>query len=226
MSLTEYGIQTDDKLHVAVKEEIGQLACISHRHIQAVVGVVTVAYYGKIIPRYVLFEQIDGVRLSDVISDAMVKQLNIVPFSMQIADALDYMHARDITHGDIKPSNIIVVNERLAKLCNIGMKSLDRTITMKQVDDETRRYQAPEISIGREGGCAADVYSLGCVMMAMMLRYNPPILHDERSTLLHEKYTRENKNNIVYVAKEIVQTNPTWRPVARVVLNTLRTMYV
>ena len=228
MSLIDHSIQSDDKLHDRVKEEIGRLICISHRHIQAVLGVATVPYFGKIVPQYVLFERVDGITLSDVITTSRPtkKEMTIAQLSLQIADALDYLHTRNIIHGDIKPSNIVMINERAVKLCNIALRSLDRAVAIKQIDDETRRYQAPEIASGREGGCASDVYSLGCAMLAMMLGYNPPILHDDRSAALHGIMHKDNRSNNAYIAKEMMMTNPTIRPIARVVMDTLRAVYV
>ena len=91
--------------------------------------------------------------------------------TLQIAIALDAIHARGIVHRDLKPSNIlfradgrpVIVDFGLAK--DLGANS---TLTIAGKLLATPRYMSPEQCLGKEVDQRSDLYSLGVVVYEML----------------------------------------------------------
>lgn len=90
---------------------------------------------------------------------------------MQIAKALDAVHAADIVHRDLKPQNIMFrANNRLAIL-DFGLaRELDATstLTQKGVVMATPLYMSPEQCMGRPHDPRGDLYSVGVMLYEML----------------------------------------------------------
>ncbi|HET9254134.1 MAG TPA: serine/threonine-protein kinase [Pseudonocardiaceae bacterium] len=82
----------------------------------------------------------------------------------QIAGALEAVHARGIVHRDVKPGNILVTADGIAKLTDFGISRPicgDVTVTDAAVISGTVAFLAPEIADGAEPTPASDVFALG-----------------------------------------------------------------
>jgi serine/threonine protein kinase len=87
---------------------------------------------------------------------------------MQAALGLDYAHGQGIVHRDVKPGNILVTPEGIAKVSDVGLAGF----TANLMDDPragkivgTADYLSPEqIRTPLEVGPVSDVYSLGCTL--------------------------------------------------------------
>jgi serine/threonine protein kinase len=90
-----------------------------------------------------------------------------------VAEALHYMHERGIVHRDIKPANILLAHSDLpdrqfhAKLADFGIARLTGAsqLTATGLIIGTATYLSPEQARGGEVGTAADIYSLGLVLL-------------------------------------------------------------
>ena len=92
----------------------------------------------------------------------------------QLADALDYAHARGVVHRDIKPENVLLV-EGQALLADFGVaraisaeSSGGDTLTSAGVTLGTPSYMSPEQAAGDRIDSRSDVYSLACVCFEML----------------------------------------------------------
>lgn len=86
------------------------------------------------------------------------KKLNKVQISClfyQIVEGMKYIHSLRIIHRNLKPTNILIDKDGIAKIGDIGVSILFTTI------DETQKFMAPEIINNEEFDEKIDVYSFG-----------------------------------------------------------------
>jgi tetratricopeptide (TPR) repeat protein len=132
--------------------------------------------------------EFDEVELLDVV---FLRLERLVP---QILGALDYLHRFDHPHGDLKPSNILVLPRGRAALVDFGLLpkvsipesnfDFDASEWVDPARDEdlqyTRAYVAPEVRDELGATPEADLYALGCVLFEAITGCRPfdPDLED------------------------------------------------
>jgi PAS domain-containing protein len=93
----------------------------------------------------------------------------------QVADAVRFIHSRQILHGDIKTENIFLVKtttqRRLVKLLDFGLARPDLGRT--EGADGTPEYLAPERQDGAPASQASDIYALGIVLFELITGRTP-----------------------------------------------------
>jgi formylglycine-generating enzyme required for sulfatase activity/predicted Ser/Thr protein kinase len=88
-----------------------------------------------------------------------------------IMDALEYAHANDIVHGDLKPGNVIITTQGNVKVIDFGMARFVAGGAQVPPDvhaDETQkavtpRYASPQLLAGHDPKATDDVYALACI---------------------------------------------------------------
>ena len=120
---------------------------------------------------YIVMELIQGKTLKQIINEDGVLpwkwSLNI---SIQIASALETAHKNNIVHRDIKPHNIIITEEGIAKVTDFGIAKAvsNSTITAFGTTIGSVHYFSPEHARGGFTDAKSDLYSLGIVMYEML----------------------------------------------------------
>lgn len=96
--------------------------------------------------------------------------------AIQIADGLTAAHAQGLVHRDIKPANILLEHgSERALLTDFGVvRVLDEaTMTAGSVIAGTPEYMSPEQATGQSVDTRSDLFSLGCVLYAMLSGRSP-----------------------------------------------------
>ncbi len=105
----------------------------------------------------------------------------------QVASALAAAHAAGLIHRDIKPANVLITNTGAVKVLDFGIaRARDGTVlTQAGGVAGTAAYMAPELAMGGEADERSDVYSLGCLIYAM-LSGAPPFSGQTDAAILHQ----------------------------------------
>lgn len=120
---------------------------------------------------YIVMEYIAGQTLKEIIEqEGPFDPDDVAILVEQVASALDYAHERGFVHRDIKPHNILVDADGLAKVVDFGIaKGLsDSTLTEAGSGLGTVHYLAPEQAGGLMATPESDIYSLGVVAYEML----------------------------------------------------------
>ena len=123
-------------------------------------------------------EYVQGRSLGDLLRTADRMDLKTcLRLVEQIASALEYGHRRGITHGNLKPANVLVDPEGWARVADFGLSSAFGTVPRRQPElsiEENFGHIAPE-RFGDEGvvGPASDQYALAVLTFACLARRPP-----------------------------------------------------
>ncbi|MBX7247091.1 MAG: protein kinase [Candidatus Sumerlaeaceae bacterium] len=136
---------------------------------------------------YISMEYVDGPSLRDMFEDYFVHSAPLSEarihealfYSAQICDALDMTHSKGIIHRDIKPDNVLISRDRVAKLTDFGIVHVEEaTFTPTGAVIGTPRYMAPEQVQGVRLDGRADLYSVGIILYEWLLGSPPFVTGD------------------------------------------------
>jgi serine/threonine protein kinase len=120
---------------------------------------------------YIVMELIQGKTLKEIINeDGILSWKWSVNIAIQIASALETAHKNNIIHRDIKPHNIIITEDGIAKVTDFGIAKAvsNSTITAFGTTIGSVHYFSPEHARGGYTDAKSDLYSLGIVMYEML----------------------------------------------------------
>ncbi len=110
----------------------------------------------------------------------------ILPILLEIADALDYLHAQGFVHQDVKPSNILFDADGNVYLTDFGLFPLMQetyTLLGKEPTWHLSQYSAPE-QVDMRADPTTDIYALGIIAF-QCLTGTLPFLNSDEETLAH-----------------------------------------
>ena len=120
---------------------------------------------------YIVMELIQGKTLKEIIvEDGKLSWKWSVNIAIQIASALETAHKNNLIHRDIKPHNIIITEDGMAKVTDFGIAKAvsNSTITAFGTTIGSVHYFSPEHAKGGVTDAKSDIYSLGIVMYEML----------------------------------------------------------
>ena len=161
-------------------KEAQNIAGLKHPHIISIYDVFEdngTAYY--------VMEYLDHGSLADVVKrQGRLAEADALSYTRQIADALRYIHARNMNHLDVKPGNILIDENNAAVLIDFGLS--------KRYDDEGNQTSTTPVGIShgyapleqyKKSGVgtfspATDIYSLGATLYKLITGATPPDAND------------------------------------------------
>jgi eukaryotic-like serine/threonine-protein kinase len=132
---------------------------------------------------YLVMEYLEGETLGQRLLKSPLPLEQVLPYAIEIADALDKAHRKGVTHRDLKPGNIMLTKSG-TKLLDFGLAKLRQDVapniqvsqspTMSQpltaqgMIVGTLQYMAPEQLEGREVDARTDIFAFGTVVYEMV----------------------------------------------------------
>lgn len=114
-------------------------------------------------------------------------------FLVQMAEALAFVHKVGIIHRDVKPENILIVNQQEARLADFGVAVLpgdSASLEDLQSGIGTMNYLAPEVLDGKPADARSDLYSLAVTFYELLTGLNP----FEKASLAQQVDARRDEN--------------------------------
>ncbi len=148
------------------KNESKAMAVLNHPNVMRVYDV---CFSDKM--QSIVMEYIDGITLKEYIEqEGQLKWKEAVHFTVQILRALQHAHDKGIVHRDIKPQNIMLLQDGTIKITDFGIarfaRSETRTLTDKAIGSV--HYISPEQAAGDVIDARTDIYSVGVMLYEML----------------------------------------------------------
>ena len=123
---------------------------------------------------FIVMELVEGRSLRDRLRDGVPPLDEALRLGVEVADALEHAHRRDIIHRDLKSSNVVVNDAGHAIVLDFGLAkrvspassdaSRDSSLTATGVLAGTLSHMAPEVLVGGEADARSDVWALGVLL--------------------------------------------------------------
>ena len=160
-------LSRDEQFRLRFRQEAQAARGLTHPHI------VTVYDCGESGPHhYIVMEYVARGTLRELLTrQGRLQEATAAQLASEVADALAYAHARGVIHRDIKPQNILLTEDGIAKVADFGIaRTLDATsLTRTGFVMGSVQYLSPEQARGDPAGPGSDLYALGVVLFEMLV---------------------------------------------------------
>ena len=155
----------DEEFRRRFKNESRAIAMFSHPNIVSIYDVGSGDG-----PQYIVMEYINGITLQQYLDAKKVLPLHdAIAIMEQTLKGIQHAHERGVVHRDLKPQNIMLLEDGTVKVTDFGiarMASVD-TKTMSEMALGSVHYISPEQASGNETDFKADIYSLGAIFYVL-----------------------------------------------------------
>ncbi|HEX8154417.1 MAG TPA: serine/threonine-protein kinase, partial [Thermoanaerobaculia bacterium] len=126
---------------------------------------------------FIAMEYVEGNNLKEVLQQGRPLSFDeIGDIVAQVAEALDFAHAKGIVHRDVKPANIILVEGNRAKITDFGIAKIASGAANLTTTGQflgTPNYMAPEQIKGAPVDGRTDIFALGICLYECLTRRKP-----------------------------------------------------
>ena len=127
--------------------------------------------------QYIVMEYVDGMTLREYLNErgGRLTSRETVHFISQILKALEHAHANGVVHRDIKPQNIMLLDNGQLRMMDFGIARISRAENQLSGGKAmgSVHYISPEQAKGDETDCTSDIYSVGVMMYEMLSGHLP-----------------------------------------------------
>jgi serine/threonine protein kinase len=164
-------------------------AALSHRNVVTVFDVVEESDAIWLVMEYVPSRSLSEIIREDGPQDPAV----VAQIGAQIADGLAAAHALGTVHRDVKPGNVLIREDGVAKISDFGIarNAGDPALTQSGFVTGTPSYFSPELATGHPPGPASDVWALGATLYAAVEGHPPYPPRENPVAVLHDIATRQ-----------------------------------
>ena len=219
LKTVQYGFAASAQEIAALKDRIYRearaIAKLSHPNIVVVYDVDDQPEFS-----YLVMEYLEGRDLKQTLENERrldyKRALHIV---MQVCDAMDYAHRAGVFHRDVKPSNIMLLENDETKVTDFGIAKISNYLSLTQTGRVlgTPSYMAPEQIEGQTTDGRADLFSLGVVLYELIAGKRP-FMADSLAALaykiVHKPHLPPSLENVEIplaldeVAQRVLAKNP------------------
>jgi len=165
----------------AFQQEARSIANLDHPNIVAVYDFGLTTRHEP----YLVMEFVEGRNLETILRiEKALKLARFYSIFAQVCDALSSAHKRGVIHCDLKPGNILVIDDgngsERVKLADFGLAKIlhrdtpqDKSMTENDCISGTPPYMSPEQCLGQSIDQRSDIYALGSMMYEALMGFNP-----------------------------------------------------
>jgi serine/threonine-protein kinase len=177
---------------------------------------------------FMVMELLDGESILDLIArEGRMEVMDALRVTRQAANGMAAAHARGILHRDIKPQNLVLLEDGTVKVVDFGLAVSDEEGVARV---GTPHYMAPEICQSGQASAKSDIYALG-ISLHHMLTGSPPFAgkdirgilraHIESEPLRPERARTDVTPEVGELVRLLTKKDPLVRPDAPSVLEAL-----
>ena len=155
----------DEEFRRRFKNESRAIAMFSHPNIVSIYDVGSGDG-----PQYIVMEYINGITLQQYLDVKKVLPLHdAIAIMEQTLKGIQHAHERGVVHRDLKPQNIMLLEDGTVKVTDFGIARMAsvNTKTMSEMALGSVHYISPEQASGNETDFKADIYSLGAIFYVL-----------------------------------------------------------
>ena len=153
---------------------------------------------------YIVMELLESKTLKDYIAEkGKLSNIETLKISVQIASGLEAAHKAGIVHRDIKPQNIVLSKDLVAKVTDFGIAKATTSATITNFGSTmgSVHYFSPEHAKGGFTDQKSDIYSLGIVMYEMATGKVP--FDGDSAVTIALKHIQEKPEEPIVLNREI-----------------------